>query len=208
MVLLIVMAVLLIGGGAFAVFSLAHPPPLTRGAIVGEHWHASYKIYICGKRMQNYPTVEGEIHSHGDGFIHIHPSDASFAGDNANLGNFLQLYETTFTEQNGKRIMVFPTGTAIKDGDVCSNKKHYKWIFTNRGKTVKGDPAKFLPHNGDVLVMQFGPKGDTILPNPYSIKHPDVAPGSTEVPGATAPPDTNPIPSQLLVPTPTPTPTP
>ena len=205
-VLMIVMAVALFGGGAFAAFSAAHPPPLTRGAIVGEHWHASYKIYICGKRMQNFPTVEGEIHSHGDGFIHIHPSDASFAGDNANLGNFLQLYETTFTEDSGKRVMTFPTGLSLEDGDQCSDHKPYKWSFTNKGKTVKGDPAKFLPHNGDVLVMQFGPKGNTILPNPYSIKHPEVAPGSTELPGTTAPPDTNPIPSNLLTQTPTPAP--
>jgi hypothetical protein len=205
-VFLLVLAIVLVAGSALGAYSALHRPPITRGAIVGEHWHASYKIYICGEHMQNFPTVEGEIHSHGDGFIHIHPSDASFAGDNANLGNFLQLYETTFTESNGRRVMTFPTGQSIKDGDSCPNKKTYKWVFTNKGQVVKGDPAKFLPHNGDVLVMQFGPKGNATMPNPYSQKHPDVAPGSTELPGTTAPPDTNPIPANLLTQTPTPSP--
>src|SRR5438067_11740268 len=106
----IILALLVASGGAFALFSIKHPPPITRGAIVGEHWHASYKIYICGKRLANFPTVEGEIHSHGDGFLHIHPSTAAYAGDNANLGRFLLLYETTFTQApNGNRIMTFPT---------------------------------------------------------------------------------------------------
>jgi hypothetical protein len=206
--MLVVLALLLVGGGAFGAFSVLHPPPITRGAIQGEHWHASYKIYICGKRLQNFPTVEGEIHSHGDGFIHIHPSSPAYTGDNANLGNFLMLYETSFTQDaKGRRVMTFPTGLALRDGQTCSNHKHYKWIFTNKGKAIKGDPAKFLPHNGDVLVMQFGPKGNAILPNPYSIKHPEVPQGSTELPGSTAPPDRQqipPIPSNLVVPTPTP----
>src|SRR4051794_17820277 len=76
---------LLAGGGAFAFYSVKHPPPVTGGAPVGQHWHASYKIYICGKRMGNYPTVEGELHSHGDGFMHIHPQTEGFANDNANV---------------------------------------------------------------------------------------------------------------------------
>lgn len=194
-------------------FSRKHPPPITRGAIAGEHWHASYKIYICGKRMANYPTVEGEIHSHGDGFLHIHPQSAQYTGDNANLGNFLLLYETTFTQgPNGKRIMTFPTGSSIKDGDKCSTGKRYKWVFTNKGKTVKGDPAKFLPHDGDVLVMQFGPRGSKTIPNPYSIKHPEAGVGQPQPPGTTPGPDVSqpqqPIPSGLIVPTAKPSATP
>src|SRR5207302_1344774 len=89
------MIALVAAGGAAAYVSVKHPPPLTRGASVGEHWHATYKIFICGERVTNYPTVEGEIHSHGDGFMHIHPATEPFAGPNANVGNFLRLYETT-----------------------------------------------------------------------------------------------------------------
>jgi hypothetical protein len=201
----IILSLLVVGGSALGFVFIKHPPPITRGAIVGEHWHASYKIYICGKRMANYPTVEGEIHSHGDGFLHIHPSDATYAGDNANLGKFLLLYETTFTvDAKGHRVMTFPTGTSVKDGEKCSNKKRYNWVFTNKGKTVKGDPSVFLPHDGDVLVMSFGPKGSGTLPNPYSIKHPEAGVGSPLPPGTTPGPDTAQIPPGLLTQTPAP----
>src|SRR4029077_3234163 len=131
-----------------------------------------------------------------------------YEGDNANLGTFLLLYETSFTQDSKhRRVMTFPTGASLKDGDKCSNNKRYRWVFTNKGKTVSGDPAKFLPHQGDVLVMQFGPKGSAILPNPYSIKHPEVAPGSNQIPGTTPAPDISnprPIPSGLLTKTPAP----
>jgi len=199
------MSVVVLGAAGATYSFFKHPPPITRGAIVGEHWHASYKIYICGKRLANYPTVEGEIHSHGDGFLHIHPATEAYAADNANLGNFLLLYETSFTQDaNGKRVMTFPTGASIKDGDTCSNTRHYKWIFTNKGNAVKGDPAKFLPHDGDVLVMQFGPRGSGVLPNPYSIKHPEAGVGQAQPPGTTPGPDTAQIPPGLLTTTPKP----
>jgi len=184
------LVVLVLGGSALAYLSIKHPPPVTRGASIGEHWHASYKMYVCGKRVDNYPTVEGELHSHGDGFLHIHPSTQAYAGDNASLGTFLRLYETSFTQDSkGRRIMTFPTGLKLKDGDTCNDKKHYKWVFTNKGKTVKGDPAKFLPHDGDVLVMQFGKRGSKTIANPYSIAHPEAGVGQKEPPGTTPGPD-------------------
>ncbi len=185
----IVLSFLVVGGAALAYLSIKHPPPVTRGASIGEHWHGSYKMYVCGKRIENYPTVEGEIHSHGDGFMHIHPSTQAFAGDNANLGTFLRLYQTSFTQDNkGRRVMTFPTGLKMQDGMKCGKKKE-KWIFTNKGKVVKGDPSTYLPHDGDVLVMQFGKRGSATLPNPYSIAHPEAGVGQKEPPGTTPGPD-------------------
>ena len=189
--------VLVGGAGALVYYTMKHPVPITGGAPIGQHWHASYKIYICGERMANYPTVEGEIHSHGDGFLHIHPQTEAFANDNANLATFLRLYETSFTQdKQGRRVMTFPTGTKLSDGQACSDKKHYKWIFTNKGKRIKGDPSKYLPHNGDVLVMQFGKRGNGTLPNPYSIVHPEAGVGQAEPPGTTPGPDVT-VPQQL-----------
>ena len=94
MAFLVFILLIVIGGGYLVTLFRTNPPPLTRGASVGEHWHASLRIYICGKRVTNFPNVEGEIHSHGDGFMHIHPSTPQFSGTNASLGNFLRLYET------------------------------------------------------------------------------------------------------------------
>lgn len=167
---LVFLLLILIGGGYLITLFRASPPPLTRGASVGEHWHASYKIYICGKRLTNYPSVEGEMHSHGDGFMHIHPATPSFSGDNASLGTFLRLYETGIGElPNGKRSLIFPDGTSYTDGGTCpgSKRKHNIEVL-NKGDKIEGDPAAFLPHEGDAIVIRFGAEGETPLPNPYA----------------------------------------
>ena len=169
-IFLALMMVILVGGVGLAYVFRANPPPLTRGASAGEHWHASYKVYICGKRMNNYPTVEGELHSHGDGFMHIHPRTPTFTGDNANVRNFFLLYETSIVEDaNGKRTLTFPDGTTYKDGDRCpKSKKRYDIVATNKGKPIEGDPGAFIPHDGDVVEIRFGKKGEKPMPNPYA----------------------------------------
>jgi len=194
MLFALTMVAIVVGGGALAYMSVKHPPPLTRGASVGEHWHATYKIYICGQRMTNYPTVEGQIHSHGDGFMHIHPADQTFAGPNADLANFLRLYDTTLGRlPNGKTEMRFPDGTHYTDGDTCpTDHKHYNIVLTNKGKKVKGDPGLYTPHDGDQLVIRFGPEGTALLKNPYSIVHhlPDAGINAARIPSDLVPPAT------------------
>lgn len=187
------MVALVIAGGAAAYVSIKNPPPLTRGASVGEHWHSTYKIFICGKRVTNYPTVEAELHSHGDGFMHLHPATQAFSGPNASVGNFLRLYETTLgTRPDGKRELRFPDGTHYADGDKCPDGKRYDIVMTNKGKAIKGDPGAYTPHDGDQLVIRFGPEGKDILPNPYSKVHhlPDAGTGTPQVPSdlSTPPP--------------------
>ncbi|MGH7792414.1 MAG: hypothetical protein ACREOB_08890, partial [Thermodesulfobacteriota bacterium] len=55
---------------------------------VGDHWHAEYEVIICGMKMPILPYTQGNIHTHGDGRIHIHPEYSYEAGKNANLGRF------------------------------------------------------------------------------------------------------------------------
>jgi hypothetical protein len=159
---------LLAGGSIGAIAFRSNPPPLTRGAIAGEHWHAAYQIFICGRKMQNFPSVEGEIHSHGDGFIHDHPHSAGFSGENANLGTFLRLYETSIGEEKGKRFINFPDGTKFRDGDKCPDGKRYDMVVENKGKTYEGDPAALIPHDGDQIVVRYGPTGKKTFENPYT----------------------------------------
>jgi hypothetical protein len=119
--------------------------------------------------LANYPSVEGEVHSHGDGFMHIHPSTPAATGDQASLGTFLRLYETGLgQDEDGKTTLTLPDGKSYADGDRCSNGKKYDWVFTNKGKEINTDPGTFLPHDGDALVLQFGKRGKKILPNPYT----------------------------------------
>jgi hypothetical protein len=57
----------------------------------GEHWHASYGIYICDRFLTDVAD-HGEdklgVHTHQDGLIHIHPFSSAAAGKQANLGKF------------------------------------------------------------------------------------------------------------------------
>jgi hypothetical protein len=167
---LAVMLLVLLGGGALIAVFRANPPPLTRGASIGEHWHTSYKIFICGKRVSNYPTVEGEIHSHSDGFMHVHPSTPAGSGENANVRAFLLLYETALVaDAKGQNSLTFPDGTKYTDGDKCKNDgKRYDLTMKNKGKKVTGDLGAFLMHNGDELTIAFGPEGKKTMKNPYS----------------------------------------
>lgn len=189
----LVMLALLLGGGVLVAVSKTNPPPLVRGAIAGEHWHASLKMFICGKRVTNFPTVEGELHSHADGFLHIHPSTEAATGDRANLGTFLATYETTFAaDAEGKRVLSFPDGTSYSDGDRCGkDPERQEFAFTNKGRDVAGDPSSFIPHNGDAIEIRFGPQGKGTLPNPYAkakgIPDPGVAGGDEPAPDGGSP---------------------
>ena len=190
---LVFILLIVIGGGYLVTLFRTNPPPLTRGASVGEHWHASLRIYICGKRVGNYPTVEGDIHSHGDGFLHIHPSTPQFSGPNASLGAYLRLYETGLGVVPGaegkpaKTTLIFPDGTQYSDGDRCpGSEKRYNVELHNKGKKVDGDPGAFLPHEGDALVLAFGPQGEEPMANPYAkakgIPEPKGLPGDQPAP--------------------------
>jgi hypothetical protein len=169
-VFLVLMMLVLLGGGGLIALFRANPPPLTRGASIGEHWHTAYQIYICGKKVTAYPTVEGEIHSHSDGFIHNHPSTPAATGDNANLRTFLLLYETALVQdEKGRNSLTFPDGTKYTDGDKCKDDgKRYNLTLKNKGKKVGGDLGAFIMHNGDSLVLAFGPEGKKTMKNPYS----------------------------------------
>src|SRR5919108_289734 len=62
------------------------------GPAIGDHWHAALGVNVCGQWKPNTPQYESGsgIHSHGDGFIHIHPFGRAGAGKNASVGLFLE----------------------------------------------------------------------------------------------------------------------
>ncbi len=203
------MMVVLFGGSGLIYLARANPPPLTRGASAGEHWHANYKIYICGRQMTNFPTPPGEygLATHSDAFVHLHPTSAAESGDQANLATFLRTYETSIgTDAKGKRQLAFPpvpTGerNAYADGDSCSkkDKKKHEIVVTNKGKQVEGDPGDFILHDGDALEIRFGKKGKKPLLNPYSLSKgiPDVGFGGDKpAPDGGAPADAPPAEAQ------------
>lgn len=172
-----VLLALVLGGGFTAALLRAQPRKVTRGAIQGEHWHADYTVEICGKTLADYPFVEGEIHTHGDGKIHIHPSTPAFTLDNANLGAFFQSVETTIGVRGSKRFIQFPNGDRYTDGGRCpGSSERYDLEVKLNGRGVDGDPGKLVLHNGDDVLVRFGPRATGERPNPLVRPTPSPAP--------------------------------
>ena len=98
-----------------------------RGAAVGDHWHASLAITICGERYVA-PQFPGGIHTHGDGVIHIHPNSDAEAGDHATLGRFLNNALEGGALAVDRGLIQVPLGALYqgawrtkRDGDACPN---------------------------------------------------------------------------------------
>ncbi|HVL79992.1 MAG TPA: hypothetical protein VM840_00190 [Actinomycetota bacterium] len=167
------LTVILLAGIAGVVFLRANPPKLTRGALATDHWHAALKLQLCGKPIGPFPPTEGEIHTHGDGQIHVHPKDPAYTGDNANLGAFFQSAESTLgLDDEGKRFLAMPDGKTYKDGDECPDLEGtHELVVLKNDELVEGDPHKLIIHDGDEIVVRFGPEpkpGTPPAPNPLT----------------------------------------
>src|SRR6267378_3849256 len=128
------------------------------GPKINDHWHATIGVNLCGTWQANLPQYESStgLHSHGDGFMHMHPFSAAGAGSNANVG--------LFYSQAGDKVSASQVKFAkqtYKYGDNCDNldKKPglVRWSVNGQEKT--GNPGRFVPNNRDVVAIAFLPKG-------------------------------------------------
>jgi hypothetical protein len=138
------------------------------GAKIGDHWHAAIGINFCGTWQANLPQYEAAtgLHSHGDGYMHMHPFSAAGAGRNANVG--------LFYSQAGDKV----TATQIKfakqtyrNGDTCDalGKKPGLVRWTVNGQEKTGNPAVYTPNDRDVIALAFVPKDADIGTPPVAL---------------------------------------
>jgi len=138
------------------------------GVKQGDHWHAVVGVNVCGTWQANLPANEAAtgVHSHGDGYMHIHPRSAAGAGRNANVG--------LFYKQAGDKI----TATGLKlakqtyqNGDTCKNLDNkpglIRWTVNGQEKT--GNPADYAPNDRDVIALAFVPKDAGIGTPPVAL---------------------------------------
>ncbi len=155
------MTALVLFGGLGVALVRENPPERTRGAIIGEHWHASYRAELCGRILAPFPFVEGDIHSHNDGQVHIHPTSQATAGDNANLNAFFMTYESFLGEMpTGERAIVLPDGTRFMDGDECPDGDTHELEVLVNGRAIDGNPGHHVVHDGQEIIVRFGPEPD------------------------------------------------
>ena len=148
----------------------------TTGA-AGDHWHAAFGANVCGEWLSNpqtfetaadNPNVRVGIHTHGDGFIHIHPFTKSEGGDNATLGRFLVLRRMGRLrglalalgrsrlrpeEDRLVRRRQVPAGLAVRGSEGCRE------VVASTARTRPGNPSDYKLRNGDVVALAFLPEG-------------------------------------------------
>lgn len=122
---------------------------------IGDHWHASYQVVICGERQQNMPTFEGSGSSpgtHGDGVIHLHPFATSAEGSANTLKGY---FKTGGGTLSGSEIRSPGFSKTWKNGDKCDDgTEGTLQVFLNSEKL--NDFTRYIPKDGDRLRIVFG----------------------------------------------------
>lgn len=153
-----------------------------------DHWHEALGVNVCGQwlgRASTFEDVAGTtvrsgLHTHADGFIHIHPFTAADGGSNATLGRYFHnggwdLSEDSFNVWEGPAIQ--PATTQWSNGDTCpagsemaGRKGVVKWSVDCVKRT--GNPADYRLEDLRVVALAFVPKDEKIGVSPNAFETP------------------------------------
>lgn len=117
------------------------------------HWHADYVIEICGRELPRAPYSRGDVHTHGDGRIHIHPSMSSTAGRDANLDAFFRSIGGTLRDS---LLYVRGEGTYRTGEDACDDRPGRVAVYVD-GERIE-DPDTYVPMDGQDVRIVFEPQ--------------------------------------------------
>ena len=143
--------------------------------VLGDHWHAAVGFYICGEFQPDIAEFESRvgIHTHGDGVIHIHPSSAGGAGENATLGAFLEGAGVTLDDDELKI-----GDETWKEGDQKCGDEDGELVVAQWKDVENTDEKPALIRrdfdsirfrdDGEGYTIAFVPEGTTDIPKPES----------------------------------------
>jgi hypothetical protein len=133
---------------------------------VGDHWHASYAINICGRAEEPLPAFEAGIDTDGDGVIHVHPSVPAEEGEGARLVEFFRNAGGALSQ----RFIVLPGERPWQTQDVCPGGRPGKVVVVvNQGPLGKKLDT-YVPQDGDRIVIAFVPAGRSApSPPPHAV---------------------------------------
>ncbi|MEX0947499.1 MAG: hypothetical protein WEE69_01955 [Acidimicrobiia bacterium] len=154
-----------------------------------DHWHEALGVNVCGEWLSEPlefhnvtdSNIQAGLHTHGDGFIHIHPYSSADAGDNATLGRYFHnggwtVAEDSFDVWAGPAVE--PGTTTWSNGDKCppgstmaGRTGVVKWSVDCTGRT--GNPADYKLQDLHVVALAFLPKGEAIGVPPNAFEAPD-----------------------------------
>lgn len=149
------------------------------------HWHAAYGIWNCDRwepALNNPVDANGNpidpdgIHTHGDGLIHIEPSNSGAAGTRARMGVFFDTEDVKATDTK----IELPSGTVLEDGADCGGKSAQLKVARFKADDPNGEPEIITTgiknirfrEDREAFTIALIPDGDTI-PRPESISQLD-----------------------------------
>jgi hypothetical protein len=151
----------------------------------GDHWHALLGVNVCGQWLDPVPefevraaepNVRAGIHTHGDGFIHVHPFSADETGANATLGRFFEFAGLTlgrggfewWTGVAEDPAAEQPGVTSWSDGRPCGDDEPGLVRWSVNGEEQVGNPADYRLQDRDCVVVAFLPEGRDIGTPPHA----------------------------------------
>jgi len=117
---------------------------------IGDHWHATYSIIICGETEPPFSVSPGGIHTHGSGAIHIHPSNPIDAGRNATLARFMEGIGSTLANDS----LELPPSVKYTNGDPCPDEQPGQMFLRVNGISMTG-VADYVPRDDDRIEFGF-----------------------------------------------------
>lgn len=157
--LILILVLIAIGGGIYALgryaasqgYGAKAAPDLALPR-VGDHWHATYTVNICGTEQEPIPVLHGDVHTHGDGRIHSHPNSAATAYQNANLGLFFRTHGGKFTKDE----LRYPgQDRTWKVGERCEGKDTPATLALTANGNNRTDFDRYVPQDGDRIEIRY-----------------------------------------------------
>ena len=146
-----------------------------------DHWHEVLGVQICGTWVSDPPLFDNRadnpgvlagLHTHGDGFIHIHPRYADEGGNHATLGLFMK-FGGWSVASDSMSLWAGPSFDPSKktwtNGDKCPGADgkpgtgqpgHVVWQVDCENRT--GNPADYKLEDQKVLGIGFVAKGEKL----------------------------------------------
>ena len=124
---------------------------------VGDHWHVTYRVEVCGRTLS--PLLggadQGGIHSHDDGVIHVEPTRPSSARANATFRRFEEAHGLRIS---GSRLRWLDGSRPVdvKASDGCDGQEAEIVSFVN-GQERVGAPGSIRLRDGQTIVVSLLP---------------------------------------------------
>lgn len=120
---------------------------------IGDHWHAAYEVNICGEKQPNIPTFSGGVHTHADGFVHVHPQTPAEEGLGARLVKF---FEYAGGSLSNDTLQMPGSSETYTTGELCPDGTAASLSVTVNGTPLQ-DVTQYTPLDGDNIVISFNP---------------------------------------------------